>query len=411
MSLIGKLSALKVAKLTATGRYGDGGGLWLQISTSGTKAWIFRYTVAGRARQMGLGPIGDVTLAEAREAAREARRQIRDGVDPIDARRAKLAAARTTIAKGTTFEECAKRLIEAHEAGWRNSKHRDQWRSTLETYAYPVIGKLSVSVIDTGLVLKVIEPIWKEKSETASRVRGRIEAVLDWAKARGYRSGENPARWRGHLDKLLPARSRLRKVEHHAAMAIDDLPGFMDKLREKHVVSASALEFTILTAARTGEVIQARWSEIDLKAKLWTVPAERMKAKREHRVPLSARAVDVLSKLPREDGDDCVFVGPRKGRGLSNMAMLQLLRGMLPGSNLTVHGLRSTFRDWGSERTSFASEIVEAALAHTIESKVEAAYRRGDLLEKRRRLMEAWAGFCASSSQGRAPVVSIRRPS
>jgi len=389
----GKLSALQVSRLAEPGRYGDGGGLWLQVTPAGTKSWLFRFMLDGRARQMGLGSLSDVTLAEAREAARNARRTASEGIDPIDARAKQRAEARASRLRHITFRDCAERYIAAHEAGWRNPKHREQWRNTLTAYADPIIGELAIGQIDTALVLKVLEPIWRVKPETASRTRGRIEAVLDWAQARGYRQGENPARWRGHLDKLLPSKSKVRRVEHHGALPFHRAPAFVAALRAKPFVSAKALEFTILTAARTGEVIGARWAEFDLTEASWTVPAERMKAGREHRVPLSPRTVEILHSLPREDGG-FVFPGAKAKSGLSNMAMLQLLRGMDSTEGLTVHGFRSAFRDWASEQTDCPREVAEAALAHTISDKVEAAYRRGDLFDKRRRLMEDWAAFC-----------------
>jgi integrase len=289
-----------------------------------------------------------------------------------------------------TFRQCAERMIASHEAAWKNPKHRAQWKATLATYAYPMFGDLSVAAVDNGLVLKVLEPLWTTKPETAGRVRGRIEAVLDWAKARGYREGENPARWRGHLDKLLPNRRKVRAVKNHAAMPYRDIPDFMAELRDHTGVSARALEFAILTAGRTSEVIGATWSEIDLKSGVWTIPASRMKAGKEHRVPLSAPALELLKALPREGQH--VFMGGRAGKPLSNMALLELMRGMKPG--FVPHGFRSTFRDWAAETTAFPSEVVEMALAHAISSKVEAAYRRGDLFEKRRALMTAWAHHC-----------------
>jgi integrase len=287
-----------------------------------------------------------------------------------------------------------------HKAGWRNEKHKYQWPATLQAYAYPVIGALPVQAVDTALVLRVLEAIWTSKSEAASRVRQRIENVLDFAKVRGYREGENPARWRGHLDKLLPARSRVRQVEHLAALPYPHLPDFLASLRQRDAVAARALEFLILTAARTGEVIGARWSEIDLLDKTWTIPADRMKARREHRVPLSARAIAILQDVQAAgqivDEDAYVFPGPRVGKPLSNMAFLMLLRRMQI-DDLTVHGFRATFKTWASERTSFQNEIVEAALAHIVGDKVEQAYRRGDMFEKRRRLMQQWATFCTST--------------
>jgi integrase len=398
-----KLTALQVTKLTKPGRYAVGDGAYLQISQWGTKAWIFRYQRDGKQRHMGLGPHDLITLAEARGKAREARRALLDGADPLSAKREKRAQARLEAARGMTFRSCAERMIGSHEAAWKNAKHRAQWKATLATYVYPSFGELPVAVVDTGLVLEAIEPIWTTKPETAGRVRGRIEAVLDWAKARGYREGENPARWRGHLDKLLPNRRKVRSVRNHPALPYGDLPAFMGELRDRGSVSARALEFTILTAARTGESIGARWSEIDMKTGIWTVPAERMKAGKEHRVPLAERTLEILSKVPQEC--EFVFPGARAGKPLSNMALLELMRGMRPG--YVPHGFRSTFRDWAAERTGYPSEVVEMALAHSIESKVEAAYRRGDLFEKRQRLMREWAAFCACAA-GKGDVVPLR---
>lgn len=401
-----KLSAAGVNALKEQGRYADGLGLYLQVSSSGTKSWLFRFQRDGQPRQMGLGPLHTVSLADARQQAAQARRMLLDGIDPIEARQAARARARTEAAKGISFRQCAERYIAAHEAAWRNDKHRAQWRSTLETYCHPIFGDLPAAAIDTGLVLKALEPIWTSKPETASRVRGRVESVLDWATVRGHRAGENPARWRGHLDKLLPARSKVARIKHHAALPYGELPAFMEELRGRDGIAARALEFAILTAARTGEVIGARWSEVDLAAKVWTIPGERMKGGREHRIPLSQRALELLERLPREKDGEFVFMGGRKGKGLSNMALLETLRRMECG-DLTAHGFRSTFRDWAAETTGYPSEVVEMALAHAIGSKVEAAYRRGDLFEKRRRLMQEWAGYCASPMR-QSDVVPMR---
>ena len=301
-----------------------------------------------------------------------------------------LLAAAATI----TFRECAKRYIEAHSQGWRNGKHRQQWRNTLETYAYPVIGDLPVAAIDTGLIMQIIEPLWTTKTETASRLRGRIEIILDWATARNYRTGENAARRRGHLDKLLPNRSKVAPVNHHDALPYAELPAFMQKLRRQAGIAPQCLEFTILMAARTGEAIGARWSEIDLGARTWKVPAERMKGGKEHTVPLSNRATEILAALPRS-GSDVVFENGRAGHPISNMAMTMTLRRM-GRDDITVHGFRSTFRDWAAEQTHHQNHVVEMALAHTIGDKVEAAYRRGELLAKRRELMTDWASYCTS---------------
>lgn len=408
-SVVNKLSAAGVAKERAPGLYGDGGGLYLQVAKGGSKSWIFRFMIAGKARYMGLGSIDTFSLREARERAKEARKLVADGIDPIDTRREMIAAARADDAKLVSFSEAAKRYIKAHEAGWKNAKHADQWRNTLATYADPVIGPLSVAKIDTGHIMQIIEPIWTGKTETASRVRGRIEAVLNWATARRYRSGDNPARWRGHLDKLLPAPSRVAKIRHHPAMPYTDLPAFMQRLRALNSISANALEFTILTAVRTSEAIGATESEFDLEAKVWTIPAERMKANRPHRVPLSDRALEILKTTPREANSLYVFPGAKRGKPLSNMAMLELLQGLEGAEGLTVHGFRSTFRDWAAEQSRFPREIAEAALAHVVKDKTEAAYQRGDLLEKRRKLMAAWAGFATTTKARRENVVAMKK--
>jgi len=390
----------------------DGGGLYLQI-TEGGASWVYRYMLNKRAREMGLGPLALFGLSEARAKALDARRLRHEGIDPIEARRAMRAKAQLDAAKAVTFMECADSYIKAHRAGWRNVKHAAQWEATLATYAEPVIGALPVQAIDTALVLKVLEPIWAAKPETAGRVRGRIESILDWAKVRGFRTGENPARWRGHLDKLLPARGKLRKVEHHAALPYAELPGFLVALREQEGIAARALEFTILTAARTGETIGTTWDEINWTDKVWIIRAERMKGRKEHRVPLCDRALAILREMkPADDAANAVehfvFPGSKAGRPLSNMAFLMLLRRMGRG-DLTAHGFRSSFRDWAAERTSFPNEVAEMALAHVVGSKVEAAYRRGDMFEKRRRLMQQWVTFCTTEPVGRDKVVPMQR--
>lgn len=401
------LSAVGVGKLKTPGYHSDGGGLYLQISPAGTKSWIFRFKFNGRAREMGLGSILGVGLADARGSAAECRRQLAAGIDPIEARKGVRAQGRLEAAKAVTFSYCAKAYIDAHRVGWRNAKHVSQWENTIATYADPVIGSLPVQAVDTALVMRILEPIWKDKPETASRLRGRIESILDWAKVRGFRQGENPARWRGHLEALLPARSRVRAIQHHPALPYQEIGQFMAELREQVGISALALEFAILTAARTGEVIAAKRDEFDLKEKVWTVPAERMKARREHRVPLSPTVVSLLSAAEPYRVDDYVFPGARPEKHLSNMAMLMLLKRM-GRSDLTAHGFRSTFRDWAAEQTNYAREVAEAALAHVVGDKVEAAYRRGDMFEKRRRLMDEWARHCAVPS-GSADVVPINR--
>lgn len=402
------LSAKSVANLKAPGRYRDGEvkGLYLQVVNAGNRSWIFRYERDGRERWMGLGPLHTISLKEAREKAREARRALIEGVDPLEARREARAARAAQAAKSLTFAEAANQYFEKHETKWRNDKHKAQFLASLTNYAFPIIGGLPVAAIDTGLILKVLEPIWLSKTETASRVRMRLEAVLDFCAVRGFRAGDNPARWKGHLAEVLPARRLVTKVSHHAALPYVELPEFMSDLRTANGVAARALEFTILTAARTGEAIGARWAEISLADATWTIPAARMKNHREHRVPLSSRAVELLSSLPGEGGNDFVFIGTRAGRGLSNMSMSAVLKRM-ERDDLTVHGFRSTFRDWAAERTNFQNHIIEMALAHSIGSAVEAAYRRGDLFAKRQRLMKSWASYCDGRDSA-GEVVTLR---
>jgi integrase len=404
------LTAKKVERLKVPGRYRDGHirGLYLQIGPTGGKSWGLRFERDGRERWLGLGPADTFSLKEARERARAARQLLTDGIDPIDDRKARKAQLAAAKAKLLIFREATQRYFDQHEGKWRNPKHRAQFLSTLKQYAFPMLGNMAVSAIDTSAVLRAIEPIWMGKTETASRVRGRIESVLDWCTVRGYRTGDNPARWKGHLSEVLPARGQVAKVNHHAAMPFAELPPFMAELRKRKGAAARALEFAILSAARTGEVIGAKWDEIGLGEKTWMIPAGRMKGGKEHKVPLSERAIDLLRGLPTEDGNDFVFLGPRYGSGLSNMAMTQVLKRMDRG-DVTVHGFRSTFRDWCSEQTNYPREVVEMALAHAIGDKVEAAYRRGDLLRKRQQLAEAWSKYCTSPPPAGA-VVPMRRP-
>jgi integrase len=376
-----KLSALKVQTAKKPGRYADGGGLYLFIPRPGYKLWTFRYQLNGKPREMSLGPVADVGLAEARDLAAHARRLTRDGKDPIEVRRETIAEHRVEQLKTVTFRQAALDFLATSKVeAFKSDKHRKQWRSTLQQYAFPVIGDLPLQSIDTALVLKTLLPVWKRTPETGSRLRGRIERVIDWAKPLGLFEGDNPAQLRLLKDHL-PAKG---KAEHHKAMPYADLPSFMKALRGRDSMSARCLEFTILTAVRTSEAIGARWSELDLDAAVWTIPATRMKAKRDHRVALSHRAVDILRSMSRNG--ERVF-------SLSNMAILELLRGMA-GNGVTVHGFRSTFSDWARDRTGYARDVIEMALAHAIQDKSEAAYRRGDAIDKRRRLMAEWARYC-----------------
>lgn len=399
-----KLSALAVQKEKKSGYYGDGGGLWLQISKLGGKSWVFRFTFNGKAREMGLGAVHTVSLAEARIKAQENRKAILEGQDPIEVRKSKCALTLQESAKRKTFKECAEAYIEANKAGWKNAKHAKQWENTLATYAYTILGALSVAAIDTGLILSVLQQevttkdgpaqLWYSKTETASRVRGRIEVILDWAAFRGYRQGENPARWKGHLEYELPARNKVQKVEHYAALPYAEIGTFMARLRNSNGIAARTLDFAILTATRSGEVRGARWEEIDFDNRIWTIPAIRMKAGVEHRVPLSDEAIDILKALPRFAHCEYVFPAPRNGP-LSNGALLAVLRRMRLG-HLTQHGFRSTFRDWAGETTAYPREVCEQALAHRLVDGAEAAYQRGDLLVKRASLMADWAKYCGT---------------
>jgi integrase len=371
------------------------------VSPSGARKWVYRFSFAGKVTEAGLGSADVVSLAEARNKAHEARKVLEAGKNPVAAKR----QAAIIEAGKPTFGAIADALMTAKESEWRNPKHRAQWRMTLEIYAAPLRSR-PIDEIDTGAVLAVLKPLWQAKPETASRLRGRIEAVLDAAKAQGHRSGENPAAWRGHLAHLLPKRGILTRG-HHAAMAYADVPAFVAQLREREALAALALEFCILTAARSGEVLGARWSEIDLAAKVWTVPAERMKAARVHRIPLSERALAILETLSEARTGELVFPGQRAGRPLSVMAMEMLLRRMDQDA-VTVHGFRSAFRDWAGNETHFPREVAEAALAHVVGDKAEQAYRRGDALEKRRALMAAWASHCGEPGAG-SNVVSLAR--
>ena len=400
-----EVSAIEVSRLAVPGLHFVGGvaGLALQVQPSGARSWVLRLSVAGKRREMGLGGFPDVTLADARRRAREEREKADKGVDPIAERKAAANLLRVELAKAFTFKSAALAYIEAHEPGWRNAKHGEQWRNTLES-TYPTIGDLQVRDVALPHLLAVLQPIWRTKTETASRLRGRIESVLDWATARGYREGLNPARWKGHLDHLLPSPRKIMKTGHHAALPVAEVGAFMQLLHAQQGSGARALEFAILTAARSGEVRGARWAEIDLDAATWTVPAERMKAHKEHRVPLSEAAVTLLRSLPRIAGTDLVFPAPRGGQ-LSDMSLVAVTRRM--EVKAVPHGFRSTFRDWCAERTNYPREVAEMALAHAIGDKVEAAYRRGDLFEKRRRLMKDWAAFCANPEIRKGSVISM----
>nr|WP_166180896.1 site-specific integrase [Altererythrobacter segetis] len=398
--------AVKNAK---PGRHADGGGLHLLVKETGARSWVYRFMLRGKSRDIGLGAAGSggISLADARDLASALRLKVKAGIDPLEERQREaagaVAAAQAAEIAGITFKAVAKAYIAANEASWRNDKHRQQWRNTLASYVYPVMGDLPVAEISTSHVLQILEPIWQDKPETASRIRGRIETVLDAAKARGYREGENPARWRGHIAQILPARSRLTRG-HHKAMPYAAIPAFVDALRARDATAARALEFAILTATRTSEMLGATWAEVDLDKAIWTIPAARMKAGKEHRVPLSPRAVEILENV-KPLSKASLFPADKGGK-LSTMAMSMLLRRMK--LDCTVHGFRSGFRDWAAECTAYAHEVCEMALAHVIGNKSEAAYRRGDMFDKRRRLMTDWATYCASGVAAGANVSPIR---
>lgn len=397
-----RLSALQITKLTKPGLYGDGAGLTLQITTTGAKSWLFRYMMNGRSFGMGLGPTHTVSLAEARQKAMDARKLLIDGINPLTAKKQKQIAAALASAKMMTFDQCAEAYILAHKAGWKNAKHIDQWTNTLKTYASPVFGHLPVAEIDTGLVVKCLSPIWESKTETASRLRGRIESVLGWATTSGYRTGENPARWKDHLANLLATISKSSRTTHHPSLPWQHVGAFISALRVREGLSARAVEFAILTACRSGEVRGARWTEFDTISKVWTIPAERMKAKREHQIPLSDAALALLDSISKDR--DIVFSGTQ-GKPLSDMSLTAVIRRMngddkpvwvdASGASVTVHGFRSTFRMWAAETTNYPREVAEHALAHQLPDAVERAYQRGTQFAKRTALMAEWAAYCS----------------
>jgi integrase len=406
--LVKQLKDLQVKRLSKPGSYPDGEGLYIQIRDSGAKDWFYRYEIGGRGRKRGLGSYPTISLEKARDEALLCRQLRKEGIDPIDYYNDLATKKNLEKAKSTTFKECALAYIDTHKHGWRNEKHESQWRNTLETYAYPFIGNLPVQAIDIDLVMKVLEPIWFDKTETASRVRQRIENILDWATVRNLRQGDNPALWRGRLDKLLPKRSKIQKPKHFAAMDYRVLPEYFKSLREKDTIASKALAFTILTATRNGEARAATRPELDDKANAWVIPDNRMKAGREHRIPLSKEASDIIKEMEpfKKVTVDFIFPGLAKGKPINEAALMKLLKKDHP--TLTIHGFRSSFRDWCAEQTNYPREVAEAALAHTIKDKTEAAYQRGDMFEKRRKLMNAWAEYCLND-KGNSEVVPINK--
>jgi integrase len=401
-----ELEAIQVKRLTKSGLHAVGGvaGLLLQVTPTGARSWILRTMVGAKRRDIGLGGFPDVTLAMAREKAREAKEMIKHGIDPVEQRKAARGALMAAQAKGVSFDECARQFIKSKTVEFSNPKHAAQWTSTLRDYASPLIGRLTVAEVELAHIVKVLEPIWRTKTETATRVRGRIESVLAWATVSGYREGDNPARWKGNLDAVLPKPAKLKNVQHHKALPWQNMSDFMEKLRQRQGMAARCLEFTILTGLRSGEVRGAKWQEIDLQANTWTVPAERMKMKKAHTVPLCDDAVKLLEQLPKFKDNGLVFPGARGGV-LSDVGVTKPIRAM--GYDVTVHGFRSTFRDWIAESTSYPHHVQEMALAHAVGNAVERAYRRGDLLAKRTNLMRDWCKFINSPARS-GEVVGIR---
>jgi len=397
--LINKLSTISVQKLNTPGLYSDGGGLWLQVKSARAKSWIFRFDLDQRRRHMGLGSAITLSLAQAREKARECRVLLLEGIDPLEHRKQTELDVQLAKSRRKTFMECCDEYITSHEKGWKNDKHARQWRTSLDTYAAPVIGHIAVADIDTNHMLEILLPIWADKTETANRIRGRIESILDWAKVKKFRTGDNPAQWKGNLEIMLPARQKVKKTVHHPAMPYKEIPEFFKQLRERDGLSARALEFAILNASRAGEIFGATWQEMNFDDRLWIIPAQRMKSAREHRIPLTDEAIQLLQGLPGyslpeiQRENSYLFPSTQKGKPLSNMAMTTVLRRMNKG-DVTQHGFRSSFRDWAAEVVHYPREVIEHALAHKLADEVEAAYQRGDLLDKRRELMNDWTGFC-----------------
>jgi len=395
---INKLTAVKIKQIKKPGWYPDGLGLYLQISPSGSKSWVYRYEIKSKERRCGLGAYPTISLLMARDVADEFRKLRTKGIDPIEHKKQIELQKKLEESKTITFKQSATAYIESHKSGWKNKKHQNQWTNTLQTYAYPLLGNLPVQDVDTDLVIKVLEPIWYTKTETASRVRSRIENVLDWAKVRKFRTGENAARWRGHLDKLLPRPSKIRKVKNQPALAYAELPEFYKALRNKNTISAKALTFIILTATRTNETLGAKWDEFDFETATWTIPDSRMKDGEEHRIPITFEMLELIEELKIFKQDDYVFPGQQKGKSISDTSVRKNIKQINKNNSFVTHGFRSTFKDWCAEKTNFSKDLSESALAHKIENATRAAYERGDKLEKRRTLMDAWTNYCLSST-------------
>ncbi len=404
---INKLTDRSVKAQKKQGRYADGNGLYLQVSKSGSKSWLFRYMLDGRARQMGLGSVGTKTLSEAREDSLTYKRLLKEGIDPIQDRNNRIAKTKAANKDILTFKESTEEYLKAHSAAWKSVRHGEIWHSSVKRYAYPELGTMPISSIERSHIMRVLKPIWVKKTETAKKLRGRLEAILDWATVQDYRKGENPARWRGHLDKLLPKPSEVHTVQHFAALPYSEINNFMNKLREREALSALALRLISLTATRSGAVRGAKWSEFDLKNAIWTIPAERMKARKEHVIPLCNEALSIVLSLPHLAGSEYLFTGTRSGKPISDVVFKKLMERMKT-TGITTHGFRSTFRDWAAEQTSFPREVIESALAHQLKDKTEAAYFRSNLLDKRRELMDKWGDYTLLPTIETGEVINIK---
>ena len=403
---INKLSDRWVKATKQPGRFADGNGLYLQVSQSASKSWLFRFMQDGRSREMGLGSTSAISLAEARTAALQCQRLLRDGIDPIKDRHERLTKVKAEKRDVLTFSHCAAEYLKAHSASWKSLRHAEIWASSVKRYADPVIGAMPVNAVDRSHIMRVLDPIWRVKTETAKKLRGRLESILDWATVQDYRKGENPARWKGHLDKLLPKPSEVHRVKHFPALPYQEINAFMNELRQREAASARALRLIILTAVRSGELRGAVWSEFNLADATWTIPAERMKAGKEHVIPLSAEAVSILQALPRMASSGYLFTGAKSGRPLSDVVFKKLMERM-KRSGITTHGFRSSFRDWAAEQTSFPREVIESALAHQLRDKAEAAYFRSNLLNKRRELMNMWGEYMKKPLVQEAEVIQL----
>ena len=405
---INKLSVRGIKSQNKSGRYADGNGLYLQVGKSGAKSWLFRYMLDGKSREMGLGSIRIETLSQAREKAKHCKKLLKSGTDPIRDRQKHIAIEKADNKEMLSFQKCTEGYLKAHSASWRSARHAGIWLSSVKRFAYPIVGSIHVNKIERGHIMNILDPIWREKTDTASRLRGRLESILNWATVQEYRKGDNPARWRGYLDQLLPKPSEIHTVKHFAALPYREINAFMSKLKEREALSALALRLIILTACRSIEVREAEWSEFDLENATWTIPTERRKMKKEHVIPLCKEALDIIQSIPRAEDSVHLFTGPRSNKPMSDVVFKKLMERMKV-TGITTHGFRSTFRDWAAEQTSFPREVIEDCLAHQLRDKTEAAYFRSNLLDKRRELMNKWADYTQQLVIENGQVISINK--